>query len=262
MQSLIALADSGASAFAALPMLQEVASADLLPSEGAEDFSIMSLIMRAGPVVKTVMAILIIMSVWSWTIAIDKTMGVGAARKKARLFEKAFWSGQPLDEMDDRIGNRPSDAMARVFSAGSREWRDASRLRELTHDQAEAMMERARMQMGVASTREATQMEKGLSTLAIIGSSAPFVGLFGTVWGIMNSFRSIAAAQESNLAVVAPGIAEALFATALGLFAAIPAVVFYNKFSSDVGKFAEHMDTFSDEFSVRLSRRLNERLDS
>ena len=115
--------------------------------------------------------------------------------------------------------------------------------------------------MGVAVGKETSRMEGGLTTLAIIGSSAPFIGLFGTVWGIMNSFRSIAAARETNLAVVAPGIAEALFATGLGLLAAIPATIFYNKFSSDIGKFGEHMDSFSEEFSVRLSRRLAERLD-
>ena len=235
------------------------AAASAVPSH--EDFSILSLVMRADMVVKTVMAILVIMSVWSWSIAIDKQLGVGAARRKAKLFEQAFWSGQPLDDMDDRIGSKASDALARVFSAGSREWRDARRIKTLTDSQGKSLLERARTQMGVAITREQSRMERGLSTLAIVGSSAPFVGLFGTVWGIMNSFRSIAASRETNLAVVAPGIAEALFATALGLFAAIPAVIFYNKYSGDVGRFGEQMDTFADEFTVRLSRRINEKMD-
>lgn len=226
-----------------------------------EDFSVLSMVTSAGPVVQAVMGLLVLLSVWSWTIAIDKWTSVGAARKKAKAFEASFWSGQPLDEMDDRISDKPSDALARVYSAGSREWREARRLRSLTDNVASALLERARTQMNVAVNREASRMERGLATLAIIGSSAPFIGLFGTVWGIMNSFRSIAAARETNLAVVAPGIAEALFATALGLFAAIPAVIFYNKFSGDIGRFSEQMETFAEEFSVRLSRRLAERLD-
>lgn len=258
MQSVFFVVDAGASAFAALPMLQEISATDLVASEGGEDFSIVSLIMRAGPVVKAVMAILIIMSLWSWTIAFDKMLGVGAAKKKARIFEKAFWSGQPLDDLDDRIGDRPSDALARVFSAGSREWRDARRLRELSKDQADAMMERARTQMNVAAARESTQMEKGLSTLAIIGSSAPFVGLFGTVWGIMNAFLNIAEQQDTSLGTVAGPIAEALFATGLGLVAAIPAVIFYNKFTGDLTKLGDQLDTFSQDVLVRLSRRASE----
>lgn len=254
------VAAGGVDLTALLPFLQ-VEAAQTAEVAGTEDFSVLSLVMRAGLVVKIVMAILAIMSVWSWTIAFDKWFGMGAARSKAKAFEKAFWSGQPLEEMDDRVSSRPSEALARVFSAGSREWRDSRMIKDMSLSEADALMDRARMQMGVAVSRETARLETGLSTLAIIGSSAPFVGLFGTVWGIMNSFRSIAAAQESNLAVVAPGIAEALFATALGLFAAIPAVIFYNKFSAEVGKFADHMDTFADEFSVRLSRRLNDRMD-
>lgn len=226
-----------------------------------EEFSLMSLVTRAGPVVKAVMACLLGMSVWSWAIAIDKWLSMSAANKKAKAFETAFWSGQSLDDMDDRIGDKPSDALARVFSSGSREWRESRRLRTMTDSVAGALMDRARTQMNVAVGKETSRMEGGLTTLAIIGSSAPFIGLFGTVWGIMNSFRSIAAARETNLAVVAPGIAEALFATGLGLLAAIPATIFYNKFSSDIGKFGEHMDAFSEEFAVRLSRRLAERLD-
>ena len=245
---------------ASLPMLQ-VTATETAAVEGHEDFSIMSLILAAGPVVKAVMAILLLMSVWSWAIAFEKWLSVGAVRSKAKRFEKAFWSGQPLDDMENRIGNSGGDALARVFSSGNREWRDARHIKDMRLDEANSLMERARTQMNITIARESQRLSGGLSTLAIIGSSAPFIGLFGTVWGIMNSFRSIAAAQESNLAVVAPGIAEALFATALGLFAAIPAVVFYNKFQSDIGKVGDNMETFSDEFAVRLSRRLNEQLD-
>ena len=264
---IVDLFASAADLATALPMLQvETAQVDATGvaemGDHIEDFSIQSLVMRAGPVVKAVMAILVIMSVWSWAIAFDKWFTMSATRSKAKMFEKSFWSGQPMEDMDDRVSSRPAEALARVFSAGSREWRDARRMRDMTSEQGSALMERARMQMGVAVSRETTRMEGGLSTLAIIGSSAPFVGLFGTVWGIMNSFRSIGITGEQNLAAVAPGMAEALFATGLGLFAAIPATIFFNKFTTEVSRFSEHMETFADEFSVRLSRRVNDTLDS
>jgi biopolymer transport protein TolQ len=148
--------------------------------------------------------------------------------------------------------------MARVFSAGAREWRE-SRRGAPGDETNKAIVERASLQMEVAVSRETARMESGLSTLAIIASSSPFIGLFGTVIGIMNSFREIASQGETNLTVVAPGIAEALFATGLGLFTAIPALIFYNKFSSDIGAFSERMGNFAQEVSVRLSRRLNDR---
>jgi len=148
--------------------------------------------------------------------------------------------------------------MARVFSAGAREWRDARRAGQSSED-SKAMIERARSQMDVAVNRETMRMESGLSTLAIIASSSPFIGLLGTVIGIMNSFRDIAARGETNLTVVAPGIAEALFATAMGLGAAIPALIFYNKFSGDISAFSERMANFAQEVSVRLSRRTTSR---
>ncbi|ACT60073.1 protein TolQ [Hirschia baltica] len=265
MMSLELLITSGIDNLAALPMMQ-AAAVEVTGSEPAEiaahsDFSFLALILAAGPVVKVVMLVLVIMSIWSWMVTFDKWTGMGAARKKGRQFEEAFWSGQPLDEMDDRVGDKPSDALARVYSAGSREWREARRLRTLTDTVATSLLQRARSQMNVAVNREAARLEKGLSTLAIISSSAPFIGLFGTVWGIMTAFRDIGMAGETNLAVVAPGMAEALFATALGLLAAIPAMMFYNKFSGEVNKFVEHMDTFAEEFTVRISRRLAERLD-
>lgn len=265
MMSLELLITGGIETLTSLPILQaaavEVTSGEPAAIAGHDDFSFLALIMAAGPVVKIVMLVLIIMSVWSWMVTFDKWFGMAATRKKGRQFEEAFWSGQPLDEMDDRVGDKPSDALARVYSAGSREWREARRLRSLTDTVATSLLQRARSQMNVAVNREAARMEKGLSTLAIISSSAPFIGLFGTVWGIMTAFRDIGMAGETNLAVVAPGMAEALFATALGLLAAIPAMMFYNKFSGEVNKFVEHMDTFAEEFTVRISRRLAERLD-
>jgi biopolymer transport protein TolQ len=190
-------------------------------------------------------------------VAIDKFFSVGGAKSRAKRFENAFWSGQPLDEINERVTEKPAEAMARVFSAGAREWRDGRR--SGTPEETAAIVERASQMMDVTVNRETQRMESGLSTLAIIASSAPFIGLLGTVIGIMNSFRDIAARGETNLTVVAPGIAEALFATALGLFAAIPALIFYNKFSADISAFSERMANFAQEVSARLSRRLNDR---
>ena len=223
-----------------------------------QDFSLIALFLRADTLVQIVMGILALSSIWSWAVAIDKWFSVSGARARAKRFEQAFWAGQPLDDINERVTDKPSEAMARVFTAGAREWRE-SRRGAPGDDTNRAVVERASMQMDVAVNRETARMESGLSTLAIIASSSPFIGLLGTVIGIMNSFRQIASQGETNLTVVAPGIAEALFATGLGLFAAIPALIFYNKFSSDVSAFSERMANFAQEVSVRLSRRLNER---
>lgn len=222
-----------------------------------QDFSLIALFMRADIIVKAVMGILAVASVWSWAVAIDKFFSVGGAKARAKRFENAFWSGQPLDEINERVTEKSAEAMARVFSAGAREWREGRR--NGTPDETAAIVARANQMMDVTVNRETARMESGLSTLAIIASSAPFIGLLGTVIGIMNSFRDIAARGETNLTVVAPGIAEALFATALGLFAAIPALIFYNKFSADIAAFSDRMANFAQEVSARLSRRLNDR---
>jgi biopolymer transport protein TolQ len=232
----------------------------LAPVVTAEDFSLLALFVRADLIVKIVMGILAIASIWSWAVAIDKWFTVGGAKSRAKRLENAFWSGQPMEDVDGRVTEKSSEAMARVFAAGAREWREGRR--SGAGDESKAIIERASTQMDVAVNRETARMEAGLSTLAIIASSTPFIGLLGTVIGIMNSFRDIAAKGETNLTVVAPGIAEALFATALGLFAAIPALIFYNKFSSDIGAFSERMGNFASEVSVRLSRRLHERRDA
>jgi len=232
----------------------------LAPVVTAEDFSLLALFVRADLIVKIVMGILAIASIWSWAVAIDKWFTVGGAKSRAKRLENAFWSGQPMEDVDGRVTEKSSEAMARVFAAGAREWREGRR--GGAPDESKAIIERASAQMDVAVNRETARMEAGLSTLAIIASSTPFIGLLGTVIGIMNSFRDIAAKGETNLTVVAPGIAEALFATALGLFAAIPALIFYNKFSSDIGAFSERMGNFASEVSVRLSRRLHERRDA
>ena len=226
-----------------------------------QDFSLLALFMRADPLVKGVMIMLALASVWSWAVVVDKWFTVSGVRARAKRLEQAFWSGQPLEDMDGRVGDRPAEAMARVFAAGQREWRDGRR-GQPGDDQNRQIMERASLSMDAAVNRETQRLESGLPTLAIIASSTPFIGLLGTVIGIMNSFRDIAAKGETNLTVVAPGIAEALFATALGLFAAIPALIFYNKFSADISAFSERMANFASEVSVRLSRRLYERRDA
>ena len=232
-----------------------------LPELANADFSLIALFLKADIIVKVVMGILAIASVWSWAVAIDKFFGVGGAKSRAKKIENAFWAGQSMDNVGERVSDRGSDAMARVFAAGVREWREARRPKEMTDQQNAALVERTRAQMQVAVNRESMRMESGLGTLAIIASSTPFIGLFGTVIGIMNAFRDIAGRGETNLAVVAPGIAEALFATAAGLGAAIPALIFYNMFSGDVSKFTERLDNFAQEYAVRLSRRLTERRD-
>jgi biopolymer transport protein TolQ len=232
---------------------------EALPEIAANaDYSLLALFMRADPIVKGVMIILALASVWSWAVAIDKWFSVSGARARAKRLEQAFWAGQPLEDMDGRVAERPAEALARVFAAGQREWRD-SRRGQPGDEQNRQIIDRASAAMDAAANRETQRMESGLPTLAIIASSTPFIGLLGTVVGIMNSFRDIAARGETNLTVVAPGIAEALFATGLGLFAAIPALIFYNKFSSDVSAFSDRMSTFAQEVSVRLSRRLNDR---
>jgi biopolymer transport protein TolQ len=222
-----------------------------------EQITVWTLFLEADPVVKGVMLILAVASLWSWAIAVDKWLHFGELDSNARKFEREFWSGRSMDEMDDR-GDRPRDAMSRVFAAAQREWREARRT-GIPGDGGQLMLDRVDRLMQAQITREIARASKSLGVLATVGASAPFIGLFGTVWGIMNAFTNIAAQQQTNLAVVAPGIAEALFATALGLVAAIPAVIFYNKFTGDLDRFGERLETFSDEVAARLSRRLGER---
>jgi biopolymer transport protein TolQ len=223
-----------------------------------QNLSILTLMLQADPAVKIVMLILVVASLWSWSIAIDKWFMFSDLDGRTREFEKKFWSSRSIEDVDDRAGDKAGGAMARVFAVGAHEWRDAERT--MTNiGQVQLAQDRVDRLMAAATQRELARAGKGLGVLATIGSSTPFIGLFGTVWGIMNSFTAIAANQQTNLAVVAPGIAEALFATALGLFAAIPAVVFYNKFSSDLDALADKLESFSDEVAARLSRRVSER---
>jgi biopolymer transport protein TolQ len=225
----------------------------------AEQITVWSLFLEADPVVKVVMLILAVASVWSWAIAVDKWLQFGDLDSHARKFERDFWSGRGMDEADDRGSDRPRDALSRVYAAAMREWREARRAGVPSESAAQLMLERVDRLMAAQISREMGRASRNLGFLATVGASAPFIGLFGTVWGIMNAFTNIAAQQQTNLAVVAPGIAEALFATALGLVAAIPAVIFYNKFTGDLDRFGDRMETFSDEVAARLSRRLSER---
>ena len=189
----------------------------------AVDFSMWALFARATLTVKIVMMILIIASFWSWSIIIGKGVSLRIARRQAAQFDRAFWSGEPLDELFQKIGPKSKSRPEKIFSAGMLEWQRSHRQDGGLIAGAHARIDRS---MDVAIAKEAADLQKGLPVLATVGSTAPFIGLFGTVWGIMNAFIEIAQQQNTNLAVVAPGIAEALMATGLGLLAAIPAVIF------------------------------------
>ena len=223
------------------------------------EFSVINLFWQADIIVKIVMVILIFASIWCWAIIFQKLALFSKMRRLASKFEDAFWSGVPLDDLYDRIGKYPSDPMSAIFIAAMREWR-RSGVQNSNHNNnaAAGLKDRIDRVMIVTMSREIERLERYLSFLASVGSSAPFIGLFGTVWGIMNSFANIAATKQTSLAVVAPGIAEALFATALGLVAAIPATIAYNKISTDLNRYAGRLEAFSGEFSSIISRQLDE----
>ncbi|MFV0384363.1 protein TolQ [Paracoccus sp. (in: a-proteobacteria)] len=220
----------------------------------AIDFSLVALFTRASLTVKIVMILLIFASFWGWAVIIGKFLTFAASRREAARFDRAFWSGEPLDDLFDRMGETPSGASERVFAAGMTEWRRSHRDDGALIPGGVQRIDRA---MNVAIQREETRLFRGLSFLATVGSTAPFIGLFGTVWGIKNAFEGIAMSQNTSLAVVAPGIAEALLATALGLLAAIPAVIFYNKLSGDAERITGNWEVFADEFSTLLSRQMD-----
>lgn len=218
------------------------------------DFSLIALFFRATLVVKLVMILLIVASFWSWAIIVQKHLTYRRARAQASAFDAAFWSGEPLDELYARIGPDPVSGPERIFAAGMAEW-------QRSHREDGALIpgtpQRIDRSMDVAIDREARSLNAGLTVLASVGSASPFIGLFGTVWGIKSAFEEIALAQSTNLAVVAPGIAEALMATGLGLFAAIPATIFYNKLSDNADTIASGYEQFADEFGTLLSRNLD-----
>lgn len=218
------------------------------------DFSLLALFMRATFIVKIVMILLIVASFWSWSIIVQKFIAFRKARAEAEAFDHSFWSGEPLDELYDQLQGNPITAPERVFAAGMTEWRRSHKADGGLIAGAQSRIDRS---MDVAISKEAENMNAGLSFLATVGSTGPFIGLFGTVWGIKTAFEDIAMAQSTNLAVVAPGIAEALLATALGLLAAIPAVIFYNKLNADSDRILGGYEAFADEFATILSRELD-----
>lgn len=225
----------------------------------AHDLSLWGLFLQAHIVVKIVMIGLIIASVWCWGIVIDKWLLFARNKKAMDRFERVFWSGQSLEELYHATQQRSNTTMASVFVAAMREWK---RSHERNASSMIGLQTRIDKVMDVTIARESERMERSLLVLASVGSAGPFIGLFGTVWGIMTAFQAIAATENANLAVVAPGIAEALFATALGLVAAIPATIFYNKFVNDVSRQTTRMEGFADEFSAILSRQIDERASS
>ena len=219
------------------------------------DLSLWGLFLQADWVVKLVMLGLLLASVWVWAIVFEKLTSIRRANKAADAFEDAFWSGGSLDDLFRKEGDTPSHPMAAVFVSAMREWRRGAQRLGGSDLVAAGLKERIDRTMAVTVQREMDRLERWMVFLASVGSVAPFIGLFGTVWGIMNSFAAIAGMQNTNLAVVAPGIAEALFATAIGLVAAIPAVLAYNKISSDLARFAARLEGFASEFGGILSRQ-------
>jgi biopolymer transport protein TolQ len=221
------------------------------------DLSMIGLFMQADLIVKIVMIMLFAASIWVWAIIFEKRATMAKINRRAGKFEDAFWSGEPLDKLYQRIKKSPDDPMLKTFSAGMEEWQNTVAGGVPTNEDLQASLrQRVERAMSVAIQREMTTLERGMTFLATVGSTAPFIGLFGTVWGIMNSFSAIASTNNTSLAVVAPGIAEALFATAIGLVAAIPAVVAFNFFSSKLNRYAGRLDGFVAEFSAILSRHL------
>ena len=221
---------------------------------GNHGLSFLKLFLGADIVVQLVMLGLLLASIWSWAIIVEKLFSFTKARREVDRFEQAFWSGQSLDELYSGLARGQTIAMAALFVAAMREWKRSvdGNIRSLGGIQL-----RVEKVMDVTIGREMERLDRRLLFLATVGATAPFVGLFGTVWGIMNSFQAIAVSKNTNLAVVAPGIAEALFATSIGLMAAIPAVIFYNKFSSDSARIGQRLEAFADEFAAIVSRQID-----
>jgi len=225
-------------------------------TEPAVNFSLLGLFLSADWIVKIVMLGLLGASIWCWAIIVDKSMLYGRANRQMNAFERVFWSGQSLEELYQQTQERPPMGLGAIFVAAMKEWKRSHEQNAASFLGVQARLDKV---LDVAISRESDGLERRLGFLATVASASPFIGLFGTVWGIMNSFTSIAASKSTNLAVVAPGIAEALFATALGLLAAIPATIAYNKLSADSNKLISRLESFADEFATILSRQLEAR---
>ena len=224
----------------------------------APDFSMFGLFMQADIVVKSVIIILIIASIYSWNVIVSKILRMRQLKKLEKEFEDIFWSGNSFEDLYETLNFNKTDPKSKIFCAAILEWKKSKSQFDENSD-LNSLKDRMERSMSVVFNKESETVEKNLTFLATAGSTAPFIGLFGTVWGIMNSFKSIAIAQNTNLAVVAPGIAEALFATALGLFVAIPAVVAFNKISNDISKYFISLETFMDEFTTIFFRQLEKK---
>jgi biopolymer transport protein TolQ len=236
----------------------DVSSTTVAPN--ARGISIIDMFERADPLVKGVFIVLVLASFWSWVIIINKGLALSSLERKATRFEKIFWSGKPLDELYQQFSANNDHPMSATFVAGVREWRRAFEHGAASPAVIAGTKDRVDKAMSVTISRETDAVEKSIGFLATVASTSPFVGLFGTVWGIMNSFTAIAGQHNTSLAVVAPGIAEALFATAMGLLAAIPAAIFYNRYVGEIGRYVNRLYAFSDELSAILSRQLDEKV--
>jgi biopolymer transport protein TolQ len=225
----------------------------------AESLNFFVLFLKSDWVVKAVMLGLGGASLWSWTVILDKTFRFSALNKQASAFEDAVASGKSLEEVAAAAGDRPRQALPRMLQGALKEWRDARNKGLATDGQAAFLIQRIDRGLDAAIARESARIEEGLGSLAIVATASPFIGLFGTVWGIMNAFQSIAIQKNTSLAVVAPSIAQALFATAIGLIAAIPAYIAFNAFSTAAGRFAGRLEGFADDLSTAIQRRLAER---
>jgi biopolymer transport protein TolQ len=240
-------------------MEQTVVDTATLGDEAVYDLSIWGLFTQADIVVQVVLVLLLLASFWTWAIIFDKWLRIRRLKARAESFEEDFWSGGSLDDLYEQINQRPSDPMSAIFVSAMKEWRRSTTRGAVDGENSRtSLQQRIERVMDITLGREMQRLERQMIFLASVGSSAPFVGLFGTVWGIMNAFTSIAATKNTTLVVVAPGIAEALFATALGLVAAIPAVIGFNKLSTDLGRYSGRLDAFAGEFSAILSRQLEE----
>ena len=222
-------------------------------------FSPIALFMRADWVVKLVMIGLAFASLWSWGVIIEKTFRFAGLNREANRFEDQVASGRSLEDVAAEAGERPTHALPRMLQAALKEWRDARGRGIASDSQAGFLIQRIDRLLDTIIARESARVEEGLGSLAIVATASPFIGLFGTVWGIMHAFQAIALQKNTNLAVVAPAIAEALFATAIGLVAAIPAYIFYNSFSTKAGKYGARLEGFADDLSTAIQRRVAER---
>ena len=241
-------------------MDRAVEAAALAGSAAAQQLSVWGLFLNADIIVKLVIVALVFASFWSWAIIFEKWLRLRRLHRLADDFEDTFWSGGSLEDLYDRIGDSPGDPMSAMFGAAMREWRrSAARGVAIVSQMRAGLAQRIERVMQVTLSREMDRVERQMTFLASVGSTAPFIGLFGTVWGIMNSFHAIGVSKNTSLAIVAPGISEALFATALGLVAAIPAVIAYNKLSNELARYAGRLEAFASEFGAILSRQLEEK---